>query len=623
MTHDTVQERVQDQGIEHLQFQLEVLSRTEQILTSTLDLEAVLNMVVAEVRDSLNAEFAWVMLQEDDELVWVAAAGTGAKVLLGKRVPLTSGVFGWVVRKGQAALIRDARGDPRFYREVDAWLETTSRSLLAVPLIYRGVPRGVIEVLNKDGGVFDARDLRLMEGIAVPAGIAIENARLFAAVDQALIRREMAEARVRELNRDLEHRAMELAVLNRAGQAIVSTLDLDSVLQLVLKEIQGLVQVEGAAIFLRVPASDAEDDELLLAAVHPQIGAQVGERFPLEDNGVGAVALSEEIMSTDGALASGVRERGVTAFAGVPVRSALTVPLMYQGFVEGIIEVVNKAQGAFDDHDQEILEVVAHSAATAIKNAQLYRHLQTALREEQKARAQLVQAGKLSVVGRMVASVAHELNNPLQTIRNSLFLARDDIPADARGRFFLDIAIDEVYRLSRLVDQLRDVYRPGMADQIQVVKVSEILDQVHILMAPHLEENHVRWDFTPPALPCCVNGLPDQLKQVFLNLSLNACDAMAEGGGALTIAVRLAPEGRQVAIAFRDTGAGIDPRDVPYLFDHFFTTKEAGIGLGLSICYDIVQRHGGRIEVASQLGKGSTFTVWLPLAGNGVPARVI
>jgi signal transduction histidine kinase len=130
---------------------------------------------------------------------------------------------------------------------------------------------------------------------------------------------------------------------------------------------------------------------------------------------------------------------------------------------------------------------------------------------------------------------------------------------------------------------------------------------------PHLDENRVWWQYLSPSSPLVVNGIPDQLKQVFLNLSLNASDAMQTEGGPLTVNASITADGRQVSVAFRDTGPGIDPRDLPNLFEPFFTTKESGMGLGLAICYDIVQKHGGRIEVESQRGQGATFTVWLPL----------
>jgi PAS domain S-box-containing protein len=431
-----------NQHLERRARELASLNRAGQVMASTLDLDAVLWLVMDEITQLLGAEAASVLLQEGEELVFVASVGPGAATLSGVRMPVTSGIAGWVMREEKAVLVGDARSDPRFYDRVDATTGLTTRSLAAVPLVVKGVPRGVIEAINKAGGAFDEHDLTLLEGIASSAAIAIENARLFAAVDQELIERDRAEAEIRKLNQDLEE----------------------------------------------------------------------------------------------------------------------------------------------------------------------------ALRQEHKTRAQLIQAGKLSAMGRMVASVAHEFNNPLQTIKNCLFLIQQDLASGAQGIKFLDMAASEVQRLSDLVNQLRAVYRSGTADQMQAVELSEILDQVHSLVAPHLTKNRVRWEYTEPPHPLTVSGVPDQLKQVFLNLCLNASDAMQAEGGTLAVNVLSAADGRQVGVAFRDTGPGIDPSDLPSLFDPFFTTKESGMGLGLAICFDIVHKHGGQIEVESQLGQGATFTVWLPLA---------
>jgi PAS domain S-box-containing protein len=431
-----------NQRLERRARELDSLNRAGQVMTSTLDLNAVLRLVMDEITRLLDTEGASVLLQEGEELVFAACAGPGAEKLSGARMPATSGIAGWVMREEKAVLVSDPRNDLRFYDRIDAATGLTTRSMAAVPLVVKGVPRGVIEAINKADGVFDEHDLALLEGIASSAAIAIENARLFAAVDKELTERDRAEAEVRKLNQ----------------------------------------------------------------------------------------------------------------------------------------------------------------------------HLEVALQQEHKTRAQLIQAGKLSAMGRMVASVAHEFNNPLQTIKNCLFLIQQDLVPGAQGIKFLDMAASEVQRLSDLVSQLRAVYRPGTADQMQAIELSKILDQVHSLVTPHLTKNRVRWEYTELPHLLTVSGIPDQLKQVFLNLSLNASDAMQMEGGTLTVSILSAADGRQVGVAFRDAGPGIDPRDLPNLFDPFFTTKESGMGLGLAICYDIVQKHGGRIEVESQPGQGATFTVWLPLA---------
>ncbi len=421
--------------------------------------------------------------------------------------------------------------------------------------------------------------------------------------------RQQAEDEIKKLNQDLERRARELAALNRAGQAMTSTLDLDLVSGLVMKEGRDLMDAEAASVLLQ------EGDELVFVAA-AGLGSDtlVGMRLPVTAGIAGWVMQTGKAVLVGEAHSDPHFDDRVDAATGMTTRSLLAVPLIVKGVPRGVIEAVNKTGQAFDKHDLELLEGIARPAAIAIENAQLYAHLEKSLQQEKKTRAQLIQAGKLSAMGRMVASMAHEFNNPLQTIKNCLFLVQEGVAPAVEQRRFLNMAASEVERLSRLVTQLRAVYRPAAGDQMQAVELYKIVEQVRSLVAPHLSKNRVWWECAEPPHPLTVSGIADQLKQVFLNLSLNACEAMQAEGGTLTVSLTTTADGRQAGVTFRDTGPGIDPQALPDLFEPFFTTKETGMGLGLAICYDIVQKHSGRIEVESQPGQGAAFTVWLPLA---------
>jgi two-component system, sporulation sensor kinase C len=214
----------------------------------------------------------------------------------------------------------------------------------------------------------------------------------------------------------------------------------------------------------------------------------------------------------------------------------------------------------------------------------------------------------------MVASVAHELNNPVQTIQNCLFLTTQDIPTSSPIHEYLDMALSETRRVSKLVSQLREIYRPAKAEPMQSLDLLSITEEVKTLLLPHLQHNQVTWVQSADQQEIIVAGISDQIKQVFLNISLNAIEAMQPEGGCLSVDISLLAERNQVCISFRDTGPGISQENLAKLFEPFFTTKESGIGLGLSICYDIIDRHLGEITVDSKLDEGSTFTVWLPLS---------
>ncbi len=239
--------------------------------------------------------------------------------------------------------------------------------------------------------------------------------------------------------------------------------------------------------------------------------------------------------------------------------------------------------------------------------------LENTLAHEQSLREQLVRTEKFSAMGRMLASISHELNNPLQTIKNCLYLTQQDIPSDSPIQEYLDMAFSETQRLSNLVAQLRELYRPHAAGGRQSVPLQQIIDDAHALLAPHLLSQHVVWKQNPGPEGLVIECVTDHIKQVFINLGMNAVEAMQPDGGTMTVELVRSADGDQAGVVFRDTGPGIPPENIQHLFEPFFTTKSGGLGLGLSICYELVQRYDGQITVESQIDQGTTITVWLPL----------
>jgi two-component system sensor histidine kinase HydH len=173
--------------------------------------------------------------------------------------------------------------------------------------------------------------------------------------------------------------------------------------------------------------------------------------------------------------------------------------------------------------------------------------------------------------------------------------------------------MSEVERLSGIVGSLRDVYRPRADVKFQPTPIAPLLADVAMLLEAHLRRNKVIWEKVPSDADfVMINGFPDQLKQVFLNLSLNAIEAMQPDGGSLTVMTTINENEKQLGIAFSDSGPGISEDAMKFIFEPFYTSKESGMGLGLSICYDITQNHNGHITVENNPDAGATFTVWLP-----------
>jgi signal transduction histidine kinase len=296
---------------------------------------------------------------------------------------------------------------------------------------------------------------------------------------------------------------------------------------------------------------------------------------------------------------------------GFVTRSILCVPLEVKDKVIGAIEVINRLDGQFDENDLWLLNYMAGSVAIALENARLYTELSDFARELKRSQAQLVQAEKLAAMGRLAASIAHEINNPLQAIHNCLHLTLKKPLNEEKKTRYLGMAQEEVDRLITIVQRMLEFYRPsreGMAP----TDVHAIIENVLALSSKRLQRGKITVTRKLASDLPNINAVSDQLKQVFLNLVINAIEAMPQGGE-LCIETKLSEDGDRLSMDFTDTGVGLSEKEQENIFEPFFTTKATGTGLGLSVSYGIIERHGGRIEVQSELGKGATFTVYLPL----------
>jgi signal transduction histidine kinase len=295
-----------------------------------------------------------------------------------------------------------------------------------------------------------------------------------------------------------------------------------------------------------------------------------------------------------------------------PIRSLLVAPVHTDDKRLGTLSVNSPFPKVFTPDDERLLTTLGAQAAVAIGKARLYADLQAALQHEKDTRAQLVQAEKLAALGRIVASVAHELNNPLQAIQNALYLIEIEENLSPQAQEDLHTVITEANRMAELISRLRETYRPAVSEEFEFTSINTLVLDVQKLLATHLRHNQIQFEFLSNDEIPPVPVIKDQIKQVILNICLNAVEAMQQGGR-ITVRSEYQTDERFVMFSISDTGPCIKPEILPYIYDPFVTTKEGGTGLGLAITYDIVQRHQGRIEVESKPPAGTTFSVSLPL----------
>ena len=233
------------------------------------------------------------------------------------------------------------------------------------------------------------------------------------------------------------------------------------------------------------------------------------------------------------------------------------------------------------------------------------------LREIQQA---LLQSEKLAAMGRLTSQIAHELNNPIYGIMNTLELLKTEIPPESKRRRILELSLSEIQRLSEMLRNMLSFSKPE-EEKRRPVKIDELIEGILLVMEKQMKESNIQveasFDSDIPEVMASTN----QMRQVMLNIFKNGKEAMPKGG---TLTVRTAREGNKVLIHIQDTGIGIPEEIRDKIFEAFFTTKQKvkGVGLGLSVCYGIIKDHGGEIGVESEEGKGTTFTISLPIESS-------
>jgi two-component system sensor histidine kinase HydH len=287
-------------------------------------------------------------------------------------------------------------------------------------------------------------------------------------------------------------------------------------------------------------------------------------------------------------------------------------PLELEKFLEIVLyNVVGGITGYLSQRGEERREELQRIARGLEES---YRKLQSQADLIIGIEEQLRRAERLSALGELSAMLAHEIRNPLGSIRGTAEILKDDYHQGDRKYEFLEILVKEADRLNRVVEDFLQLARPLQVDRGTCDIMAE-LHEIATLLTGEAESRGVRLSVVPAVLPP-VRGDREKLRQVFLNLILNGIQASPRGGD-MTISAARVNEGGEPAqfidVSFADTGAGIEPAVREKIFEPFYTTKEGGTGLGLPITQKIVESHGGRIEVESEPGRGTVFLVRLPL----------
>jgi PAS domain S-box-containing protein len=578
---------------------LSALNAISAAAVSSLELDTVLRQILERTCYALNASAGSILLYDPatEELFFaMSLVEDQARMLRRVRLKSDQGIAGWVAHHGQPVRVDDVRGDPRWYPEVDAVIGFETRSLLCAPMTHRDETVGVIEIINKSEGAFGDDDLSLLVAMASIAAAALQNTRLYAAS---------------------QSRIQELTLLNEIGLTVTSSLDSKQIVQAAFSLMQHLFPADG--IFLFQPDPQAAR----LCVTHALTKKDPDQSPPSLSPGEGIAGWVMERRQP--ALANNVQtdprySSRLDPYLGTRQVAAMAVPLLVPDGVIGVLLVANWRTDPYTPQDLRVLQAVASTLTAALENARLYNEQQQLLREKEQTQAQLIHSEKMSALGRLAASMAHEINNPLQAIQGCLTLTEEELNDQHRQEKltrYLGVIGTEIERMAELVRRMRGFYRPAR-DGRMPTDLHEVLESVLELSSKQLQQSNVSVEYKWTQAVPLVQANPDHLKQVFLNLVLNAIDAMPEGG---TLCITGASDQLQhdgsppcpaVRVELRDTGTGMSREVESRLFEPFFTTKDHGSGLGLSTSYGIIQSHGGQIIVHSREGLGTSFSILLP-----------
>ena len=634
----------------------------------------------------------------------MASYGLPEDIVLETERGVGEGLAGMVAQTGQPMLISDDTPDPRL---TGIKLNPDIGTSMLVPLIdERDGVFGVLSI-RRTAPPFDMSDLQLFSIIAGQAALAIKNKQLYD---------------------DVRKRFRELSTISDLTQAVISHLDLTSLLEHIADNIVEVVKFDRCCAYLLDRNTRRYVPRILRGYREEVIGLN-----PVHsgDGVVGLVARKQMPIIEYNARSAMQPMRGFGRTLGVS--SFVAVPIITRGQTIGVIIADNKLSGrAITDENIELLTTFSNQAGIAIENAQLYEDREQKFQEmnrlatqtdnilrsiagtvlvvnsfghvtrwnkaaetmwtisEQQAigqsytdlmgslglpeeetaslclqtqqvmdnaepfqsyrmqlhpeskgecffnvmisalinrqgerqgavlimedvtremhmEAEMARIRRLADIGQLAAKMAHEVRNPLSSIKGAAQLMRNEYEDLAPFREFLDIIIEEVNSLNRITTDLLDFARPMQVDA-QEVDINEMAKRTLAFLGVMLVENHVEAVFVPDEKLPMIEGDPRQIEQVMRNIVINAVQAMPEGG-ALSMRTFYDREAEKVIIRFSDTGMGITPERISDIFQPFFTTKTKGTGLGLPIVRRILENHGGSVEVSSEVGTGTCFSI--------------
>ncbi len=544
--------------------QIDALYHASIILASTIEFKEALSHILSLAIDVIGAKIGSVMIldPEKNELYIGAACGLSEEIVATARMPLGSSISGFVAESRKPLIVEDIERDPRFSRINRQHYE--SKSLISVPLQFKGSVLGVINLNNKlDGTPFNEDDLKILASFATQAAIAIDRANIFG-------------ERTEIIN--------ELSILYEITHKISTTDRIEKVGEIIYEEMSKKLHIE--AVFWYGFLEKANSLQLELA--HRSENCPRGLIPPAELKiGKEVIGFGQDV-DTDN-----VKEELVKAFANCSEKQGFTIeiiPVLLRGTLSGFMVILSGEK--LDKDGKNLAAVVATQAASVY--------------ERQKA---ILNAEKLVTMGKLISEICHDLKKPLTHLKGNFQLYRDKFTGAEADEFFTNSEME----LNRLTEMVREVVDSANPLRYYTKKESlrAIVEKASSLLSRDMEKKGITFHLYAEDVPD-IELNKNEMLEAILNLLLNSVESM-ENGGKLTVKINMHPVGDPyIRLTIADTGCGIPESQLPKIFERYYTTKDSGSGLGLAIVERVIIAHNGRLSVESKEGKGTTFYIDLP-----------